>query len=257
MEVHHHSHTVPIAIGRKKWHHYFWEFFMLFLAVTLGFFVENQREHYVEHQRTKQYALSLADDLKKDTSAFNVLKQSYIRDIVKIDTFRNLLKSKPISKIPGGSLYYYCEPVIWSIAIIFHDATLQQLKNSGNLRYFPTDLQNKISEYDRMTRELSARQENEIYFSRISREIMTGIFDAETILAINKINKLSALSDIVAFKEKNIKLVNRDTLLLKKLVNEIILRQGSWQFRLQQIIEPTNLAAIDLLADLQKEYHLK
>ena len=35
MEVHSHTHT-----PRKKWTHYFWEFFMLFLAVTLGFFVE-------------------------------------------------------------------------------------------------------------------------------------------------------------------------------------------------------------------------
>src|SRR6185503_4736985 len=194
MEVHHHSHT-----ERKKWKHYFWEFFMLFLAVTLGFFVENQREHFVEHLRTKQYALSLADDLKKDTSAFNVLKQSYTRDIIKIDEFRNVLKSKPISKIRGGSLYYYCEPVIWSTAIIFHDATLQQLKNSGNLRYFPTSLQNKISEYDRMTRELSARQENEIYFSRVSREITTGIFDSETIISIAGLSP----ADIGTFKEKD------------------------------------------------------
>jgi hypothetical protein len=30
MEVHHHSHT-----ARKKWTHFFWEFFMLFLAVSL------------------------------------------------------------------------------------------------------------------------------------------------------------------------------------------------------------------------------
>ena len=54
MEVHHHAHT-----PRKKWTHYFWEFLMLFLAVTLGFFVENQREHYIEHQREKQFISSL------------------------------------------------------------------------------------------------------------------------------------------------------------------------------------------------------
>ena len=48
MEVHAHSHT-----ERKKWTHYFWEFFMLFLAVTLGFFVENQREHYIENEKSK------------------------------------------------------------------------------------------------------------------------------------------------------------------------------------------------------------
>jgi hypothetical protein len=51
MEVHAHTHT-----ERKKWTHYLWEFLMLFLAVTLGFFVENQREHYIEKKRAKEYA---------------------------------------------------------------------------------------------------------------------------------------------------------------------------------------------------------
>ena len=48
MEVHAHSHT-----ERKKWHHYFWEFFMLFLAVTLGFLVENMREHILDRKKEK------------------------------------------------------------------------------------------------------------------------------------------------------------------------------------------------------------
>ena len=50
MEVHAHSHTPG-----KKWTHYFWEFLMLFLAVFCGFLAENQREHYVEHKRAKDY----------------------------------------------------------------------------------------------------------------------------------------------------------------------------------------------------------
>jgi hypothetical protein len=48
MEVHAHTHT-----ARKKWTHYLWEFLMLFLAVFCGFLAENQREHFVEHQREK------------------------------------------------------------------------------------------------------------------------------------------------------------------------------------------------------------
>ena len=63
MEVHHHSHT-----SRKKWTHYFWEFFMLFLAVTAGFLVENQREHYIEHKREKQFISTMVEDLKSDTA---------------------------------------------------------------------------------------------------------------------------------------------------------------------------------------------
>jgi hypothetical protein len=249
MEVHHHAHT-----PRKKWTHYFWEFFMLFLAVTLGFFVENQREHYVEHLRAKQYAKSLTEDLKNDTLAFGTLKANYRRDIVKIDSFRKILKESPISKIPAGALYYYCEPAIWSFLITFHDATVQQLKNSGNLRYFSSKLQYQVSEYDRKAREITARQENEIYFSRIAREMMTGIFDAEHII---EVHGFSANAQVEDFKKRNIKLLTRDTIKITKLINEIIYRHASWQFRLKDVIEPANKAAIELMSALKKEYRIE
>src|SRR5436190_11702576 len=73
MEVHHHPHT-----ERKKWTHYFWEFFMLFLAVTLGFFVENQRERLVEKRKEKQIISALYADLKKDTSNLNDIIYRYM-----------------------------------------------------------------------------------------------------------------------------------------------------------------------------------
>jgi len=66
MEVHAHTHT-----ARKKWTHYFWEFLMLFLAVFCGFLAENQREHFVEHQREKKYAVQLLADLRKDSAVFS------------------------------------------------------------------------------------------------------------------------------------------------------------------------------------------
>src|SRR6185503_16002634 len=81
MEVHSHSHT-----SRKKWTHYFWEFFMLFLAVTLGFFVENQREHYIEHKREKQYMKTMVQDLLADISALNVVIADFTANIPAFDT---------------------------------------------------------------------------------------------------------------------------------------------------------------------------
>ncbi|MEY4383182.1 MAG: hypothetical protein RI995_724, partial [Bacteroidota bacterium] len=61
MEVHH-PHHAP-----KNWKEYFGEFFMLFMAVSLGFLVENQREHYVEGQREKELAHSLYLETKADS----------------------------------------------------------------------------------------------------------------------------------------------------------------------------------------------
>src|SRR5687767_293503 len=67
MEVHKHPHHVT---HKKKWGEYFLEFFMLFLAVFLGFLAENQREHFVEHQREKKFARRLLSDLRQDSLFF-------------------------------------------------------------------------------------------------------------------------------------------------------------------------------------------
>ena len=93
MEVHHHAHT-----ARKKWTHYFWEFLMLFLAVFCGFLAENQREHFVEHQREKKYAASLLEDLKKDTADLSADIPFWKDYLEKIDTLRQeIQKSAPES----------------------------------------------------------------------------------------------------------------------------------------------------------------
>ena len=63
MEVHKHPHHIT---HKKKWGEYLLEFFMLFLAVFLGFVAENIREHNIERQREKEYIESPIADLKSD-----------------------------------------------------------------------------------------------------------------------------------------------------------------------------------------------
>src|SRR5215471_3000799 len=63
MEVHKHPHHVT---HKKKWIEYLLEFLMLFLAVFLGFVAENIREHKVENDRAKEFAISLVRDLNND-----------------------------------------------------------------------------------------------------------------------------------------------------------------------------------------------
>src|ERR1700682_4423180 len=101
MEVHHHTHT-----ERKKWTHYFWEFFMLFLAVTLGFFVENQREHYIETKRETQYIRSFTDDLKKDIFQLDSLIVKRETRKMQIDSIHFILTSTD-PDLYGNQLYYY------------------------------------------------------------------------------------------------------------------------------------------------------
>lgn len=62
MEVHHSNHPTH----KKKAKEYVVEFFMLFTAVTLGFFAENVREVYVEKERAHEYVTRLEEDIKSN-----------------------------------------------------------------------------------------------------------------------------------------------------------------------------------------------
>src|SRR6186713_1929657 len=148
MEVHAHSHT-----PRKKWTHYLWEFLMLFLAITLGFFVENQREHMVEHQRELQYMRSMIEDLKSDTAELtDHIRLRRERDLM-IDSLIYLL-SQPDINANGNSIYYLGRIISPPISFFPNDRTIQQLKSAGGLRLIrDMDISNSIMAYDRKMRQ--------------------------------------------------------------------------------------------------------
>ena len=94
MEVHHHPdlHHKP-----KKWKEYFLEFLMIFLAVTMGFFAENIREHFIEKKKEKQVIISLQKDLMKDTTTLNKLINIYIpTHNAWVDSFNYYIDSLPL-----------------------------------------------------------------------------------------------------------------------------------------------------------------
>src|SRR4029078_8969649 len=68
MEIHKHPHHVT---HKKKWPEYLLEFFMLFLAVFLGFLAENYRETIVNKEKEHHYMQNMIADLKADTADVN------------------------------------------------------------------------------------------------------------------------------------------------------------------------------------------
>jgi hypothetical protein len=141
MEVHAHTHT-----ARKKWTHYFWEFLMLFLAVFCGFLAENQREHYIENQREKQYAAQLCEELKFDTLAFSEMSRVMQQHLKHYDSVSLLFQKQAtftddeFVRITRSLLSYY-NPFNIS-------TTFQQMKSSGSLRYVRNaNLRSSISDY--------------------------------------------------------------------------------------------------------------
>ena len=131
MEVHHHAHS-----ARKKWTHYFWEFLMLFLAVFCGFLAENQREHYVEAHRARDYAKSLLSDLSLDTSELRRGTEQSLQVIAAIDSIVSISTKLNSQKAVPGAFYFYSSLVFYSFQVDWGRSTIDQLIQSGNLRYF-------------------------------------------------------------------------------------------------------------------------
>jgi hypothetical protein len=131
MEVHHH----PDLHHRKKhWKEYFFEFLMIFLAVTMGFIAENFRESISDSQKEKQYVASLSEDLKKDTAALHYSIRRLARDIKAGDSIISLFAKNQLQKQDDNTILRLGISCGLSVDIVFNDRTSSQLKSSSSMR---------------------------------------------------------------------------------------------------------------------------
>jgi hypothetical protein len=178
MEIHHHPdlHHKP-----KKWKEYFLEFLMIFLAVTMGFFAETIRENISENKQAKELANSLYQEVNADSAnvqtviAMRIKKEQSLKYFINVATDSNLID-------PPKPFYAAFAWGFWiNTAITFepNDAILNQLKNSGTLRYFRNlKLQQKIGELGVEILKIRERQQQEYgYISTELRPFVLKYFD--------------------------------------------------------------------------------
>jgi len=161
MEIHSHTHT-----ARKKWTHYFWEFLMLFLAVFCGFLAENQREHLIEHQREKQYMVTMLEDLKADTGLLKVAMTYWNERNTSVDSVAQALDF-PLVNANLTKAYRHLNRALDYYSFKFNDRTISQLKNAGGFRLIrKKEIANKIIAYDQFNNDAGvniAYQYNNFY----------------------------------------------------------------------------------------------
>ena len=128
---------------KSSWEKYAMEFLMVFSAITLGFFAENQREQWSETARGVQYAQRLVADLDLDSMRMEDLKANYTVKEQQINTLIPLMQAGLGEKPFLDSLFgYFNLPVAGSIVtginFVENMATRDEL-NSGNMRLIRSD----------------------------------------------------------------------------------------------------------------------
>ncbi len=163
MEVHHPHHITH----KKKWGEYLLEFFMLFLAVFCGFLAEYQLEHKIEGDRAKELAKSFYQELKKDSITAALKVQNRIKQEKSLNYLINYFKDSSLDKVSKTFAVSYEYGIDFRSPSIFEPRKiiLEQLKNSGSLRYFKDDsLQALIGDLTVAINNIYDRQELETKF---------------------------------------------------------------------------------------------
>src|SRR5579863_3537818 len=197
MEVHHHPN---LNHEKKRWKEYFLEFLMIFLAVSMGFFAETIRENISESGKAKELAKSLYHEIYKDSIAMHdklVLREQKDEQML---YFMRYLKDSSLTHLSDEFYPSFTWTYVITAGVIFdpNDGILNQLRNSGSLRYFKSiELQNSISRMNVIILNLRNRNSQEDAFVEgFSRPFMQKYYDFDWEDELTRHGKVSGLQAI-------------------------------------------------------------
>ena len=258
MEIHTHT-------QRKKWIHYFWEFFMLFLAVTAGFFVENMREHSNDNKRAKELAQGLYYELQTDSSRV----KEVISFRVNRDTSLTYLKKyfEDSSLVHPSAKFYteFINGVYGILSSVFEpkDVILNQLTNSGSLHYFKNkELQNALAELSLAINYIRQRNTREMgYFNAYNVPFLIDHLDTEWLDEVTDNGKIPIDSALKLVRENNViqmpVFYNYNEFQKVKAINWIGYGQLIQRYTIKKYFKPYTETNAKILKLLREEYYIK
>ena len=242
------SHPVRSHVKEKHFKHYLFEFFMLFLAVTLGFFVENIREHLVENSREKDYVRSIAEDLKQDISQLDTIIHSRIEKDKMIDSLLYLVNYTNIDE-RGNDIYYYARWAPRTYRFYQNERTFLQL-NSGNWRLIRNKkVSDALLSYNEVVKSLS------VYIEQREESLILIMYSSIDKLFDNRVfqKMLNGLS--FNHPEGKPQLLIKDKVVLNEFCNQVHFVQNANYFFINNSTILLNNAK-KTLALLKNEYKL-
>ena len=221
MEVHHHAHDPATPHHKKNWKTYGWEFLMLFLAVFCGFLAEYQLEHVIEHQREREYANALYTELSDDsTVAANKLNNRLEKE-KDMDYLSRYFRDSSLTDLPKAFYPAYTTSLYLINTYTFEpkDGILNQLKNSGSMRYFKSiALQKLLGDISVNINNMRQRNEQEYqYFASPIKPFMLKYYDWSWLDELRKADTAANVLDVINNYRQNNRDIKRNILNIASL----------------------------------------
>ena len=123
------------------------EIVLVVIGILIALQINNWNEEKKERKIEKNYVISLIEDLEIDTTKLSVLIKAYEKKEFEIDTV--LRTYSKLSNSYNDTLWRNLPSVIQFPDFIYTDRTMQQLENSGGMRFILNkDALNAIIDYD-------------------------------------------------------------------------------------------------------------
>jgi len=225
---------------RKKSWRYLFEFLMLFLAVFCGFLAENFRVQLSENKREKEFIHSILEDIKTDTLESSLTIKQLKGLKTGIDSVLILLASPDVFENSNDAYFLWSKNLGLEV-FVSNDRTIQQLKNSGDLRLIRSSVvSDGIMKYDQILKKYYAQS-----------NLMYG--------ALHDVTDYSQLFDFISL-ERNPYVPVPLTDQGKKSLNEAYANLELWRRGLIGLIswlEVVNQEGEDLITLIHKEYQIE
>ncbi len=231
MEVHHHP---DIHHKTKKWKEYLLEGFMIFVAVTMGFFAESYHVHLVNKEIEKRNIESFINNIQKDSTNIAITINFCKEKIKSIDSLCKIPGEFTDSSFQNKFIHYALKLGVITLYQPDESAFLQ-MQSSGTLRLIKRqNITDSILKYQSFNQKLKLQQGfiNNYYQSALDNlmQIVDGraLVNQNIPLKLNgnnqqihnyinyKITESLATETYIGFLKKQLHGINNMTLFLKK-----------------------------------------
>ncbi len=249
MEVHHHP-----QVEKKGTKEYFFEFLMIFLAVTLGFIAENIRGHLSDKRIEREYIISFVEDLKQDTANFNLVIPLAETNVKGVDSLLNLLLDNPYTDSSMRLIYYMKEryaDIIWPIS--YTTRTITQLKNAGGLRLITDKRSSDSINVYNLALDDVVQVYNDLQhdFTIPTIRLSNKIYNPQFLIPYER-----APDSIIPHSEQKMKLLTKDQSVISEYINSLAWDRKLKYLYLKKMIAHRQLA-LRLITFFSKRYNLK
>lgn len=236
----------------KTWKEYFLEFFMLFLAVSLGFLADNFREKKSDRTKEREYIQSMIEDVKEDRANIKEVMSRNSARSKQLDSLIVVCFNYQSSDSNALKLYKHFPHVLFHPEFIAPiESTMQQLKNAGGMRLIKSKKAiNEIIRYDSKVKKIANQQ---LYYENYqNKAIDTGT----KVLNLQKLVTTFLTKENGLYQIEEFELLNEDSLKLKELGNNIVMYKGIIDYYLA-LLREINEQGMFLTQTLKSEYELR